>query len=324
MPFKHIFGPVPSRRLGLSLGVDPVPFKTCSYDCIYCQLGRTTYKTVVRKEYVPLADILTDLDRRLETCSAPDYFTLSGSGEPTLFARLGELIRQIKQRVQAPVAVLTNGSLLWDPGVRASLQDADLVIPSLDAGDESLFRCVNRPHPSISFKKLVGGLIEFRRDFTGPIWLEVFLLGGVTAIESEVAKIASIVKEINPDRVHLNTVARPPAEEFAYPVSRKQLEQFAGVFGEHAEVVADYPDYDTEFPTSALVSEEDILNLLRRRPCSLKEVAAGLNAHPCELAKQMDYLLKKQIITFKARGDSIFYALSRQEKGDPNSKVSSV
>jgi wyosine [tRNA(Phe)-imidazoG37] synthetase (radical SAM superfamily) len=314
--FQHVFGPVPSRRLGLSLGIDPVPLKTCTYDCIYCQLGRTDHRTVERREYVPLENILADLDRKLQTHPPPDYLTLSGSGEPTLYQPLDELIRQIKQRRLAPVAVLTNGSLLWDPEVRESLREADLVIPSLDAGDENLFRYINRPHPLISFEKMVAGLIEFRRYFDKPIWLEVFLLGGVTALDAEVAKIARIAKEIKPDRVQINSVARPPAEEFAYPVSRERLEQLAQAFGEPTEVVADYPA-EAEFPASTLATEADILNLLRRRPCSLQDVAAGLNTHPTELAKHLETLVKKKIITAKAKGGSIFYTLSGLENHRP-------
>jgi wyosine [tRNA(Phe)-imidazoG37] synthetase (radical SAM superfamily) len=314
--YQHVFGPVPSRRLGLSLGIDPVPLKTCTYDCIYCQLGRTNHRTVERREYVPLENILADLDRKLETQPSLDYLTLSGSGEPTLYQPLDELIRQLKQRHPAPVAVLTNGSLLWDPEVRESIREADLVVPSLDAGDENLFRYINRPHPQISFEKMVAGLMEFRRDFAKPIWLEVFLLGGVTALEAEVAKIARIVKDIKPDRVQINSVARPPAEEFAYPVSRERLEQLARAFGEPTEVVADYPP-ETQFPASTLATEADILNLLRRRPCSLQDVAAGLHTHPAQLAKHMETLVKKKVITVTAKGGSIFYTLSGPENHRP-------
>ena len=142
-----------------------VPFKTCSYDCVYCQLGRTTNRTIERKEYVPLGDVLEELDRRLAEGPAPDYVTLSGSGEPTLYSRLGELIAGIKERTDRPVAVLTNGSLLWDADVQEALLEADLVIPSLDAGDDAIFQWVNRPHPAVSFERMVAGLETFCRRF---------------------------------------------------------------------------------------------------------------------------------------------------------------
>ncbi|NQT19895.1 MAG: radical SAM protein, partial [Planctomycetes bacterium] len=154
---KYIFGPVPSRRLGRSLGVDVVPLKTCSYDCIYCQLGNTTCKTVERKEWVPLDDVVLELKDRLS--SRPDYITLSGSGEPTLYSRVAELIDRIKVMTDVPVAVLTNGSLLWQEEVRRQLMKADLVIPSLDAGDEVMFRLVNRPHEDVSFERMLAGLV---------------------------------------------------------------------------------------------------------------------------------------------------------------------
>jgi len=204
---NQIFGPVPSRRLGRSLGVDLVPFKTCTYDCIYCQLGRTTCKTMERKEWVALEDVLETLKKRLS--SEPDYITLSGSGEPTLFSRLAELIDRIKAMTRVPVAVLTNGSLLWQEDVRRQLMNADLVIPSLDAGDEVMFRLVNRPHEEISFEQMLNGLVDFRREFRGEYWLEVFVIGAYTAIPVELAKVAKCVDRIGPDRVQLNR--HPPA-----------------------------------------------------------------------------------------------------------------
>lgn len=227
---RYVFGPVPSRRLGRSLGVDLVPFKTCSYDCIFCQLGRTTRKTLERKEYVPVKDVLSELRSSLSEGSLPDYVTLSGSGEPTLHSRLEELIVGIKNLTGIPLAVLTNGSLLFDPEVRHSLDRADVVIPSLDVGDDRLFQHVNRPHPDLSFSSLVEGLRSFRRDFSRQIWLEVFLIAGVTDIQAEAEKIASLVRETFPDRIHLNTVERPPAESCALPVPKNTLERLAALF----------------------------------------------------------------------------------------------
>ena len=170
--FKHVFGPVPSRRLGRSLGVDLVPFKTCSYDCIYCQLGRTTKKTIERKEYAPLGEVLDEVGRKLAETARPDFITLSGSGEPTLHARLHELVAGIREMTGIPLAVLTNGSLLWDEAVRDALAGVDLVIPSLDAGTPRAFARVNRPHHGVSFEKMLGGLIDFRArtaNRSGPV-----------------------------------------------------------------------------------------------------------------------------------------------------------
>jgi wyosine [tRNA(Phe)-imidazoG37] synthetase (radical SAM superfamily) len=168
----YVYGPVPSRRLGRSLGIDLVPFKTCTYDCIYCQLGRTVNKTVDRQRFVSWEPVLEEIKRKQD--DHLDYITLSGSGEPTLCAGLGELIERIKAITSVPVAVLTSGSLLWRADVHDELQPADLVVPSLDAGDESRFRFINRPHESISFAQMVEGLIAFRQAFHGQYWLEVF------------------------------------------------------------------------------------------------------------------------------------------------------
>lgn len=283
---KHIFGPVPSRRLGRSLGVDLVPLKTCSYDCIYCQLGRTTRKTTERKEWVPLDDVLEELEEKLS--SEPDYITLSGSGEPTLYSRADELIDRIKAMTDVPVAVLTNGSLLWQEEVRNQLMKADLVIPSLDAGDEVMFRLVNRPHEDVSFEKMLAGLVDFRREFRGDYWLEVFVLGAYTAIKADFAELVRCVSLIGPDRVQLNTVTRPPAESFAIGISRERLTELAMMFNPPAEVIADFRDVHGLADFAA--SREDILDLLRRRPCSMDDIAGGLGMHRNEVAKYIEHL----------------------------------
>jgi len=172
-PFRHVYGPVPSRRLGRSLGIDLVPFKVCSYDCVYCQLGRTTTKTTERREWVPLAEVLPELRARLASAGPVDDVALAGSGEPTLHSALGEVIRAVRTMTSAPIAVLTNGSLLFREDVRRDLFAADVVLPSLDVGDEELFRIVNRPADGIAFEDMVEGLVTFTREFRGEVWLEV-------------------------------------------------------------------------------------------------------------------------------------------------------
>jgi len=173
------------------LGVDLVPFKTCTYDCIYCQLGRTTNKTVERRQWVPLDDVLAELKEKLAT--RPDYITLSGSGEPTLYSRLDELIAGIRSMTDVPVAVLTNGSLLWQEDVRRQLMDAHLVIPSLDAGQGAMFQAVNRPHESISFEQMLEGLIAFREEYYGEYWLEVFLLAVTQPSKAKPARSLTVL-----------------------------------------------------------------------------------------------------------------------------------
>ncbi|MEW6443791.1 MAG: radical SAM protein [bacterium] len=303
--FRCVFGPVPSRRLGRSLGVDLVPYKVCTYDCIYCQLGRTTIRTAERAEYVTPSVVLSELDDRLQAGPAPDFVTLSGSGEPTLHSGLGELIPSIKRHTGLPLAVLTNGSLLWDARVREELAEADVVLPSLDAGDAQLFRYVNRPHPSIGFEQMVRGLEDFRKGFFGRIWLEVFLLAGVTAMKKEVMRIAEIAAGIRPDRIHLNTVSRPPAEGIVHPASPEQMHRLAAAFGGLAEVIGSFAG-DCG-PVEATASEQRILDLIRRRPCAVDDIAEGLTLHPLQVLKLAERLVRAGRASTTCLGSETFY-----------------
>ncbi len=300
---KHVFGPVPSRRLGRSLGVDLVPFKTCTYDCIYCQLGRTTCKTVERKEWVPLRSVLREIQQRLE--SRPDYITLSGSGEPTLYSRLDKLIDAIHRMTDIPVAVLTNGSLLWQPEVRAQLRNADLVLPSLDAPDPERFEFINRPHPAISYERMLAGLEALRRDFAGKYWLEVMLLGGYTALNVPVRQIAEKVRRIRPDKVQVNTAVRPPAEEYAMAVPPDRLRRLARMFRPPADVIADFQG--RRAPAGLPASAREILQLLRRRPCTVEDVARGLTMKPAEAVKLLAELEDRGRVRSSRHGALRFY-----------------
>lgn len=307
----YIFGPVPSRRLGRSLGVDLVPFKTCTYDCIYCQLGRTTNKTVERRQWVPLDDILAELKKKLAT--KPDYITLSGSGEPTLYSRLDELIARIRSMTDIPVAVLTNGSLLWQEEIRRQLMDAHLVIPSLDAGHGSMFRAVNRPHESISFDRMLEGLIAFREEYYGEYWLEVFLLAGHTAVDSELERMADCVRRIKPDRVQLNTATRPPAEEYAVMVDSRRMRDLAVRFDPPAEVIADYRGVHAQSDFKA--GRDSVLEMIQRRPCSLEDIADGLGMHRNEVIKYVDELDAKGLLEKRSSGGKLFYSGKHQPEG---------
>jgi wyosine [tRNA(Phe)-imidazoG37] synthetase (radical SAM superfamily) len=309
--FKYVYGPVPSRRLGRSLGVDLVPFKTCTYDCIYCNLGHTTNKTTERGVYAPVGDILAEVKAKLSTTHPPDYISLAGSGEPTLHVQIGELIEGIKQLTHIPVAVITNGSLLWDPEVQDALMAADLVIPSLDAGDEFVFRYVNRPHWHITFEKMVNGLVEFRKRFDKPLWLEVFLTGGVTSMEAEARKIASLARRIGPDRVQLNTAVRPTAEEFVHPVPRSRMTDLAIFFSVPTEVIAKGCVPKSLSPESEEASEKDIVALLSRRPCTAQSISMGLGLHVGEVTKHVQALLEKGSVRPQRKGENMFYIANR-------------
>jgi len=307
--FQYLYGPVPSRRLGRSLGIDLVPHKTCTYDCIYCQLGKTTRKTLERREYVPTADVLEELREKLSSGIACDYISLAGSGEPTLHAGAGELIAKIKEMTKIPVSVITNGSLLCLPEVREALLGADLVIPSLDAGDAALFEYVNRPHPDIVFEQMAEGLVEFARRYSGRLWLEVLLVSGVTGLPSEANKISAWVERIRPEKVQLGTVTRPALEDYACGVDPKQMKKLAGLFTGKVELMESAPTQISPSKVSSDATEADILNLLARRPCTLEGVALGLNLHAHDAAKRLERLLKGGRIAMQRSGRTVFYKL---------------
>jgi wyosine [tRNA(Phe)-imidazoG37] synthetase (radical SAM superfamily) len=306
---SYVFGPVPSRRLGRSLGVDLVPFKTCSYDCIYCQLGRTTCKTVERREWVPMDTVIEDLQAKLAL--KPDWITLSGSGEPTLYSRLDELIDRIHSITKVPVAVLTNGSLLWKTEVRAQLLNADLVIPSLDAGSQTVFDAMNRPAPEITFAKMLEGLVRFRREFKNQYWLEVFFLEGINTSQSQVRKMADCAKQIQPDRIQLNTATRPPAEKYAVQVSKTRLSEIAVQFSPAAEIIADY--WGVHAQTDFTVQKQTILEMLRRRPCTLDDVAEGLGIHRNEAIKYIEELKTGGLLDIRETGGRTFYSAKQED-----------
>jgi wyosine [tRNA(Phe)-imidazoG37] synthetase (radical SAM superfamily) len=309
-PPCHVYGPVPSRRLGRSLGVDLVPLKVCSYDCVYCQLGRTTTKTTERREWVPLAEVLPELRAKLASAGPVDDVALAGSGEPTLHSGLGEVIRAVRTMTSAPIAVLTNGSLLFREDVRQDLFAADLVLPSLDVGDEELFRIVNRPAEGIPFERMVEGLVAFTREFRGEVWLEVLLLDGATEAPSQVAKIASLVGRIAPARVQLGTVARPPSELFAQTVSAARLLSIASLLPGRVEVLPPPGEPEARGSGERSAGTAEVLDLLRRRPCTAEDVAEGLALHRNEATKVLDRLTAAGEVRTVVSGGRFFFVPS--------------
>lgn len=304
--FQHVYGPVPSRRLGRSLGVDLVPRKTCTYDCIYCQLGSTTCRTLARKNYVPVAEVLEELAARLTEDPAPDAIGLAGSGEPTLHRGLGELVRGIKALTRVPVAVITNGSLLWQPEVRASLQEADVVLPSLDAYDASSFQRINRPHEGLAFERMVEGLVDFSRDFRGEVWLELFLLAGVNDGNACMEGFRDLVRRIAPTRVQLNTVARPPAEAGLRGVSAARLAELALCLPGRVEVIQ---EGDPGSGEGGDAGQGEVLGLLARRPCTLEGLARGLASSPLGVLKHLDRLLAEGRVEVSREAGQLFYRI---------------
>jgi wyosine [tRNA(Phe)-imidazoG37] synthetase (radical SAM superfamily) len=236
---NYVFGPIPSRRLGQSLGIDTIPLKTCNWNCIYCQLGRSIPLTNERREYFPREEILDEVEQTLAS-HAPgeiNWITFVGSGEPTLHSGIGWLIRQVKTLSNLPVAVITNGALLYLPEIRLELSPADAVLPSLDAGNAGLYRKINRPHSEVSFVRLIEGLVAFRKEYQGKLWVEVMLVRGFNDTEAALSEIAEVLKSVRPDEVHILQPTRPPAETWVEPSDENGLLHARAILGDIARVV---------------------------------------------------------------------------------------
>lgn len=314
--YKHLFGPVPSRRLGMSLGVDLVPAKVCSYNCVYCECGRTTTPTARRDEYVPVDEVLAELGRFLEENPAPDYITLSGSGEPTLNIRLGEVIDFIKSRSRdIPVAVLTNGSLLSDPQVRRELLPADLVLPSLDAASEATFRRMDRPVHAVRLADCIQGLVDFRGEFAGRIWVEVMILAGYNDNPEDLRLLREALVRIAPDRIQLNTLDRPGVLSDLRAVSPETLERIREDWGlEHVEIIAAVAR--RQGPAYRRDTEAAIRDTIARRPCTVEDLEGILGLHANEVNKYLGTLEADGRVEPVRLARGLFYRMAKEGQQD--------
>lgn len=309
-PAARIFGPVPSRRLGFSLGVDIIPYKTCTLDCLYCQLGRTARVTAARRNYAPRAEVLRQLGAALKRPARVDWITFSGSGEPTLHSGLGAMIRSVKRMTDVPVAVITNGTLLADPRVRRALREADLVIPDLDAGSARVFRRITRPHPSLRFSRVVAGIERFTRGFRGRVWLEVVLLKGVNDSPEELGRIGTLAARIRPERIQLNTAVRPPAYTEARPLGGRELRAArrivaAAAGGVPVEIIAPFRGGRTGGRRRGL--EAALASSISRRPATAHDLASGLGVGEGEIAGPLARLVASGAVTVRAFGGERYY-----------------
>ncbi len=289
--YKYLFGPVPSRRLGMSLGVDLVPRKVCSLDCVYCEVGKTTSLTLERKEYIPYAKIVEELTHFFANNPDPDFITFSGSGEPTLNSRIGDVVTFLKQLKPAiPIAVLTNGTLLYDPQVRAELSGADVVLPSLDAVSADVFGEINRPPTELPVEKYLHGLIDFSRDFSGKIWLEIFVLPGCNDGDDEVARMREIILKIDPDSVQINTLDRPGTEADLRGATAAELRSVVERLDlDNVMIIAAAPQRKN-IRSYRRDAEAAILETISRRPCTLVDLTQILGMHVNEINKYLDVL----------------------------------
>lgn len=305
---RYLFGPVHSRRLGLSLGIDVVPMKTCTFNCIYCQLGHTSHQTLKRDEYVPAAEVMAELQTYLQNGGTADYLTFSGSGEPTLHSMLGEMIAQTKQMSKIPVAVLTCGALLFDPRVRQELRLADVVLPSLNAAFAKTFRLINRPHGQLQFPEIFAGLRRFRREYRGKIWLEIMLVKGINDNANEIAALRTAIAEIKPDKVHLNTVVRPPSEIEAKSLTETELRAIQNALGPPAEVIAEHATVSQSPPEKYGVNE--MVDLLARHPVTFEEIVAQLDNDPEIIESTLKTLLETGTIEMRHHQGKKFYVVA--------------
>lgn len=304
---KYVYGPVPSRRLGLSLGVSPIPNKTCNYSCVYCQLGRTSKMLSARSLFYPVEEILAEIKTILETPTEFDVITIVGEGEPTLYLGLGKLIDELKILTSKPIAVITNGALLADDQVKSELMQADIVLPSLDATDEIQFKRINRPHKQIDYSRVLQGLIDFSMVYGGELWLEIMLIKGMNDDEASMERFSEILKRIHYKKLYINSPIRPPAEENVYEADEKQLERAVALLngisidrlssiGFHSEIEDDFEALLSIIQRHPM-NQFEILDFLKSRSCiKPDEVIGRLNA-----SERVEYVYYKGYNTYRIR-----------------------
>lgn len=301
----YIFGPVPSRRLGLSLGVDLLNCKSCDFNCIYCELGKTFKYTDKRKIFVKTDDIISELKEFLKTGNKADYITFSGSGEPTLALNLGEAIKEVKKITDIPVALITNGSLFYDKKVREDAALADVVLPSLDAADEATFLKINRPHKNFTFNKFLDGIINFCNEYRGKIWIEIMIVKNINDSKEHIMKLKSMLDKI-PDieKIQINTVVRSRAEEYAEPLEQEKSILIKELLGEKAEIISSYKGEKIKTIDNL---KDTIISITRLRPVTLLDLKAVLDFNECDIINTLDILEKENKIKRENLYDKEFY-----------------
>lgn len=294
---KYVYGPIPSRRLGRSLGVDPIPLKACNWNCVYCQLGRSTPLTNERRDYVSPAAILAEVTQVLarHNVGEIDYISFVGSGEPTLHASLGHLIRAVKGMTNIPVAVITNGALLHREDVRRDLLPADVVMPTVSAGTAELFRRIHRPHADAGFEHLIEGVTAFRAEYSGQLWVEVMLIRGLNDTVAALRDLAAILRTIKPDQVHIVLPERPPAEEWVEPVDAEALLRAEAILGAEAHVV--HPHMQKLEVSDYTAPHEAIASIVMRHPMSQAQLEWALCGwRPEEIDAAIAALVREGVI----------------------------
>ncbi|QXM07396.1 radical SAM protein [Crassaminicella indica] len=305
--YQYLFGPVPSRRMGLSVGVSPIPRKYCNYSCIYCQLGRTNKLSNTRESFFEIEEILSEFKDYLKEEIKFDVVTIVGEGEPTLYKDLKELILGLKHLTKKPVAVITNGSLLYKKEVRSALYEADIVLPSLDAYDEESFKRIDRPFGKIKFQDVYDGLIIFSKEYKGQLWIETMMIKDINDDEASLLKMKNLLKKINYERLYINTPVRPPAEERVKPASKEAIERAVKSLGGISIDMLHSEGFFSEEKDDYMA----ILSIIKRHPMNQYEIDTFLKSRKCEKTeyifeklnndKNVDVLDYKGYITYRYR-----------------------
>ncbi|GET28532.1 radical SAM protein [Prolixibacter sp. SD074] len=311
--YKYLFGPVPSRRLGMSLGIDLIPKKVCSLNCVYCEVGKTTKLTTDRLEYVKYDKVIAELKDFMSNNPTIDYITFSGSGEPTLNSRIGDVLNFVKDNYpDVKTAVLTNGTLLSDKNLRKELLKADVILPSLDAAGQEAFEKINRPAPELSLQNYIQGMIDFRKEYEGKIWLEVLFLKGYNDSKDELIRLKEAIKKIKPDSVQLNTLDRPGTVEGLIPLTKEELQHIIDFWGfSNVEIIASEVERTTIESYRSDV-ESAILETIARRPCTLDDLHRLLGIHVNEINKYLGTLETEGKIITKSLERGVFYELKHK------------
>lgn len=306
--YRHIFGPVPSRRLGMSLGVDLVPHKVCSLDCVYCECGATKKLTLDRKEYILYRKVTAELEEFFKNNPDPDYITFSGSGEPTLNSRFGDVLDFVKNlKPNIPVAVLTNGTLLWMPEVRKEMLKADLVLPSFEAMVVDDFVKVNKPATGLDLDKYLQGIIDFRHEFKGEMWLEILIIPNYNDSEENIAKLKDAIVKIKAEKVQLNTLDRPGSVADLRAATNAELRHIVDRWNlPNVEIITPPPDRK-RITAYRKDNEEAIYETIYRRPCTLEDLKQILGLHYNVINKYLGVLESEGKIEAVKQDRGFFY-----------------
>ncbi len=304
--YKHIFGPVKSRRLGISLGIDIMPHKTCSFNCIYCECGKTTLLTQKRKNYTPLETIFSEIKSYLSQKPKLDYITFSGSGEPTLHKSIKQIVDYIKNNYpQYKVALLTNSSIFSvDYKLIEEVARVDLIMASLDAASQETFEKINKPHNSIAVEDIIRSLVVLKKEFKNSFWLEVFFAKGVNDSKEDIETLKKAINLINPDKIVLNTLDRPPAEKFVEPLKEERLKEIQVILGKKAFNI----NKSDKIITSGN-DKKNILETIKRRPSRVIDIAEAFGLTQEEAEKQLTKLEKDGVLEKIKLDRGVFYKL---------------